>query len=188
MSEQNKEPILTACACGARDADECPGSWEPGCDLGNNAEHVRRVDSETKAQIDNAVTMDEVERLRIQLAGCGVAALSNTRESLQRIKDISTDAPGWSCSLMEVVRAVEREIALREVLEQHEQDFRQHKVCPACKMRDALRRTTPDETVTEAYLSWMEHDADSAGAGGNVIWNAAVKYALENYETLSKRT
>jgi hypothetical protein len=32
------------CSCGDRPADQCPGEWEPGCDLGNNPKHARRVD------------------------------------------------------------------------------------------------------------------------------------------------
>lgn len=36
-------PTLTQqpCQCGARVASECPGEWEPGCDLGANEAHVR---------------------------------------------------------------------------------------------------------------------------------------------------
>src|SRR6187399_1035563 len=35
--------VLSAplCPCKDRLATACPGEWEPGCDLGNNAEHVR---------------------------------------------------------------------------------------------------------------------------------------------------
>lgn len=29
------------CMCKDRAASACPGEWEPGCDLGNNAAHVR---------------------------------------------------------------------------------------------------------------------------------------------------
>ncbi len=29
------------CACNDRPASECPGEWEPGCDLGNNPKYVR---------------------------------------------------------------------------------------------------------------------------------------------------
>lgn len=36
-------PTLTQapCQCGDRAATECPGEWEPGCDLGANEAHVR---------------------------------------------------------------------------------------------------------------------------------------------------
>ena len=57
----------------------------------------------------------EIERLRVQLAGCGVAALGNTEASkLQRAKP---EDYGYSESYAEVCRAVDREIAQRKVLE-----------------------------------------------------------------------
>ena len=31
------------CSCGDRLKDQCPGEWEPGCDLGNNPAFARRV-------------------------------------------------------------------------------------------------------------------------------------------------
>lgn len=54
----------------------------------------------------------EVEQLRVQLAGCGVAAMQNTEASKeQRAKPGDY---GWSSSYGEVCAAVDREIALRE--------------------------------------------------------------------------
>lgn len=29
------------CICGDRLAADCPGEWKPGCDLGNNPQHIR---------------------------------------------------------------------------------------------------------------------------------------------------
>ena len=29
------------CVCGDRALSECPGEWEPGCDLGNNEKFVK---------------------------------------------------------------------------------------------------------------------------------------------------
>lgn len=29
------------CHCGDRPADQCPGEWEPGCDLGANEKHAK---------------------------------------------------------------------------------------------------------------------------------------------------
>ncbi len=34
---------LEQCSCGDRPKGECPGEWEPGCDLGNNPAFARRV-------------------------------------------------------------------------------------------------------------------------------------------------
>ena len=58
----------------------------------------------------------DAEQLRVQLAGCGVAALGNTEASkLQRAKP---EDYGYSESYAEVCRAVDREITQRKVLEQ----------------------------------------------------------------------
>jgi hypothetical protein len=32
------------CACGDRPKEQCPGEWEPGCDLGNNPKYARRAE------------------------------------------------------------------------------------------------------------------------------------------------
>ena len=55
---------------------------------------------------------EENERLRVQLAGCGVAAMQNTADS--REHRIEKGAYGWSASYADVCSAVDREIALRE--------------------------------------------------------------------------
>lgn len=55
---------------------------------------------------------EDVEQLRVQLAGCGVIAGSNTEDSLARAMP-GKDAYGYSASLADVERCVRREIALR---------------------------------------------------------------------------
>jgi hypothetical protein len=55
---------------------------------------------------------EENERLRVQLAGCGVAAMQNTADS--RKDRIKSGDYGWSASYSDVCGAVDREIALRE--------------------------------------------------------------------------
>lgn len=55
----------------------------------------------------------EVEQLRVQLAGCGVVAMSNTRDSLKQQMP-EKGAYGWSESLFEVQSSVLREIDQRE--------------------------------------------------------------------------
>jgi hypothetical protein len=63
-----------------------------------------------------APLLAENERLRVQLAGCGVAAMGNTRESLERNR-LSPDTYGYSASYGDCLRAAEREIAEREAKE-----------------------------------------------------------------------
>ena len=58
----------------------------------------------------------EIERLRVQLAGCGVAAMQNTEAS--KANRVKRGSYGWSESYGDVCRAVDREIEQRRVLEQ----------------------------------------------------------------------
>jgi len=55
LDKQEEEPVTgnvsigtpteqpERCSCGDRPKDQCPGEWEPGCDLGNNPKYVRRA-------------------------------------------------------------------------------------------------------------------------------------------------
>lgn len=63
------------------------------------------------------VLEQELETERMRLAGCGVVAMQNTRESTK--ERITKDNPYWSASYGDVCSAVDREISLREALEQY---------------------------------------------------------------------
>lgn len=88
----------------------------------------------------------QVEQLRCQLAGCGVAALQNTRDSAAQ-----RGAPGdygYSGSYEEVCRAVDREMVLREqrdelLTELKATESRLHEVSTLCatveQQRDEMR-------------------------------------------------
>jgi len=71
---------------------------------------MARVEELQKERDDLAA---EVERLRVQLAGCGVAAMTNTHLSREQ-QAIDSDTYGWSDSYRAVHEAVGREIAERE--------------------------------------------------------------------------
>jgi hypothetical protein len=43
LVDKSDEPL---CMCKDRALSDCPGEWEPGCDLGNNAKYVRVVQPE----------------------------------------------------------------------------------------------------------------------------------------------
>lgn len=63
----------------------------------------------------NKRLVEELEIERMRLAGCGVAAMSNTDESVKaRINNLS---PFWSASYGDVCAAVDREMSLRKELE-----------------------------------------------------------------------
>jgi hypothetical protein len=69
----------------------------------------------TELESKNKLLSGEIEQLRVQLAGCGVAAMNNTSDSIKlRVPEGSY---GWSYSYKDVCDAVDREIALRDTLE-----------------------------------------------------------------------
>ena len=43
FAEKKLAALAEPCPCGDRSAAECPGEWEPGCDLGNNPKYAKRV-------------------------------------------------------------------------------------------------------------------------------------------------
>ena len=65
-------------------------------------------------QADNAALREELERERVRLAACGVAAMQNTKNSIK--ERIDSDNKYCSQSYIDVCTAVDREIAIREKL------------------------------------------------------------------------
>lgn len=57
---------------------------------------------------------NEIEQLRVQLAGCGVAAMQNTEKTTKDRASIGDY--GYSASYSDVCKAVDREIRYREAL------------------------------------------------------------------------
>lgn len=78
-------------------------------------EHLMPLSAET-LRFMVADHVAEIEQLRVQLAGCGVAAMCNTLKSREQQKCVEGDY-GWSQSYQDVVTAVGREINLRAALE-----------------------------------------------------------------------
>lgn len=72
-------------------------------------------------KLDGCAVCEEIEQLHVQLAGCGVAAMSNTRESLACAKEVKPGTYGFSASYSDVLRCVEREIQEREAKERAEE-------------------------------------------------------------------
>ena len=67
----------------------------------------------------------EIEQLRVQLAGCGVAAMQNTESS--KADRVTRGGYGWSESYGDVCRMVDREIAQRVVMQQALDALEPHK-------------------------------------------------------------
>jgi hypothetical protein len=57
----------------------------------------------------------ELERERLRLAACGVVAMADTPESASKARDMHMDY--WSASLDDVVRQVDKLMALRSAIE-----------------------------------------------------------------------
>jgi hypothetical protein len=100
----------------------------------------------------------ENERLRVQLAGCGVAAMGNTRESLERNR-LSPDTYGYSASYGDCLRAAEREIAEREAKETAERDARELRGRVERLAEAADVDAKPKAVGTEAHLGWTQAHA-----------------------------
>lgn len=45
------EALSGVCPCGDRKKSDCPGEWEPGCDLGNNEKYASVLDKRTAKAI-----------------------------------------------------------------------------------------------------------------------------------------
>lgn len=67
---------------------------------------------------------DDLERERVRLAACGVAAMQNTRTSAANGR-MARDAWAWSASYADVCRAVDSQMDERERAEQAERKFEQ---------------------------------------------------------------
>ena len=72
----------------------------------------------------------EVERLRMQLAACGVVALANTPESAAKARDMHPDYMSASCQ--DVMRVVDREMALRAEVEAMRKDAERYRWVKGC--------------------------------------------------------
>lgn len=55
LSPQSPGGGMALCMCKDRPLSECPGEWEPGCDLGNNEKFVRVVDAPLQTLIDASI-------------------------------------------------------------------------------------------------------------------------------------
>ncbi len=91
---------------------------------------------------------DESERLRVQLAGCGVAAICNTRESMAQQLCRKGDY-GYSASYQDVIDCVTREIDLRDKLAVAEVEVERQKeeYQSACKTIAEMHRAAVGEIV-----------------------------------------
>ena len=92
---------------------------ESGCELEPYSEES--PDGLYVHHADYAALEAERERLRMQLAACGVVALANTPESAAQARQMHPDYMSASCS--DVADAVDREITLRQQLAERDAEI-----------------------------------------------------------------
>lgn len=88
------------------------------------------------------------EKMRMQLVACGVIAMSNTRETAAKQRDIHPDYKSSSCQ--NVMDAVDREMALRE-----ERDILKEKLAASQRLLAS--------GILYTYQQLVEHDAQVIG-------------------------
>lgn len=122
----------------------------------------------------------EAERLRMQLAACGVVALANTPETAALNRSMHPDYMSASCQ--DVMRAVDREMTLRAEVEQLKAEAQAapedypnllrinreaaaHAEAESDKLRDALQhivKTCQRSRTSTRRLRWLEQRAQWA--------------------------
>ena len=85
----------------------------------NERDGALNIFAEDEVELDKTIAdlNKQIEVLRMQLAGCGAVAMSNTKESAERNR-ISKDNPYYSASMSDVEKAVDREIKYRNEIEE----------------------------------------------------------------------
>lgn len=109
------------CSCGDRHKDQCPGEWEPGCDLGSNPRYARRVPLEQPEQ----AALEQPEPDAIEQALAHAEAFSRGHDT------------GWQSAIahraaleQQEQEPVDAEAALRLALAQRDWAFKQLQAQP----------------------------------------------------------
>ena len=100
----------------------------------------------------------EVERLQLQLAACGVVAMANTPDSAARQRDMHPDYMSASCQ--DVIRAVDREMALREERDQLKAILQQFMSLNQHDRDLPLELFAIQRSVSAKAVSLASHDAE----------------------------
>lgn len=146
-----------------------------------------RITDALNSEIDRLKS--ELEQTRVQLAGCGVAAMCNTRESMQE-QLVEKGAYGYSASYQDVVDAVNREISLREQLTASQQeverltiqrDFAQNELNDVITTRFEASKATAREIVEilDEEIQYVPEWKNAGKIEDEVITNIKQRYGLE---------
>ncbi|HLV16000.1 MAG TPA: hypothetical protein VKY70_00865 [Pseudomonas sp.] len=115
------------------------------------ARHSKRLVEQLREELSAATAerdqlRAEAERLRMQLAACGVVALANTPESAAKARDMHPDYMSASCQ--DVMRVVDREMALRAEVEALRKDAERYRW---------LRKGESDDVAVVRGLGAMDY-------------------------------
>lgn len=95
--DQMREVMGRYCECRARLAGDCPGTWEPGCDMGSNEAHAASAPAEAGEQLDAALGMERNVANDVNELNELCDRLKAEREYLRRWEY----APAWATHLSE---------------------------------------------------------------------------------------
>jgi len=105
--------------------------------------------------------LKEVERLRVQLAGCGVAALANTEKS-QREQSAKRGDYVWCKSYEDVIDAVAREIDLRRLNDELVEMIKKFGHASTDVLEQMLKGKWVDSAGHDVSLNQAMHDVKDA--------------------------
>lgn len=104
----------------AERAEASDAAWRILC--GGKQKIIEKLEADLAAARARVAELEtRNEQLQVQLAGCGVAALQNTRTSIA--ERVGNGVYGYSASYQDVCNAVDREIEWRERAERAESDL-----------------------------------------------------------------
>lgn len=117
-----------------------------------------------------AEAREQISTLTMQLAACGVGAMSNTEESKEKNR-IAKDSPYYSASLQDVYNAVDREMSLREddgwkseILDEVKRTLAMYfpmEACPPMMYREAIINAVNGERIKVLKALGIPCDTDA---------------------------
>jgi hypothetical protein len=109
------EPAEPLCACKEKPASQCPGEWEPGCDLGNNEKFVRAAEPAAEPVEDDLTVAYMVGFHKGKEAHPPRAPLTEKQIDSLFCSPIDSERARWLRSAaVEVVRKTERAHGIKE--------------------------------------------------------------------------
>lgn len=111
---------VALCACKDRPADQCPGEWEPGCDLGANEAHARAAPAPVAptGQQERATRRD----MRAEAAAERIAAMTPRERAALQLQGEGAPRPAPAPVARRAPTQAEHDAAIRQIQEAFEDD------------------------------------------------------------------